>query len=418
MANYSYAPDSSAPVSTSLFTASSGSVQLKQSPLGVLTTESPSIAKATSQTCGWMTASGDPGITSWGSGTYTVTLAVTAGNSSLSVTKVEILRLDSTGTTLKGTIGSATFSTSLSAAGTKTFTVSGSAQSPLSTDILAVRFTVANSAAHASSSFSYQGGSGTASVLATPIAIVGGPTGSSGSTSVIIATSAAQHIRSTALATITPSTSGSDSPITIGPFGASGAASVPLQALGLNDIRAAQFAAAIATAKGGAKILSGARVDAVPVASGSDALLRVGPFVSNGSANAEPVVSAFGRVIIAASGLVMETASARGVGSISTAASAGISPVASGSSTQVTAGLTAMSGAFAMVILASGASLVCARGQAVLSPSALDGTFCSSHADTMNVPSLGYYHLFAPGDSSTTKDACYFCNAIMEIHAP
>lgn len=78
-------------------------------------------------------ASGQPGETSWPSGTVTVRINITTGNLNVSIEEVYVCQVDSTGEN-KATWGNLDTLGTICSAGVKTFNVGVSALSPLVTD--------------------------------------------------------------------------------------------------------------------------------------------------------------------------------------------------------------------------------------------------------------------------------------------
>ena len=158
--------------SNSVFTYVSGN------PAGLVMSSTPSgtsggvginVPASATITHGWLTTSGSVARTSWPSGNYTVHYTVTGPNTALTLTKVELLRVSSTGSSVLAVVGSQNVSQMLSS-GTYTYTVSGAAQpSTNSNDLLGVRFTITNGTGSSQKFYFDAGPSGTAS-LGTPFA--------------------------------------------------------------------------------------------------------------------------------------------------------------------------------------------------------------------------------------------------------
>ncbi len=117
---------------------------------------------------GWISPANVPNSISWPAQTYTVTLNVTQPNANLKITEITLYRVDANGG--PGTAGishvadKAGLSQSLGAAGTLTFTLSGTAQTASATDRFGVKFIVSYSGTTAQS-FSYSAGQNSGSGL-------------------------------------------------------------------------------------------------------------------------------------------------------------------------------------------------------------------------------------------------------------
>lgn len=158
--------DSKAPVSSAIFTASNTPGRLAdQVATGAQQTVSVGILSGVAKTFGWLTNSGDPGVTQWPAGTYRVVLNQTGNSIYTSFTKVEILQVDSTGTTVKSVVGTLALNQVTSNA-VHVWNVPGAATTVDPGDILAVRISVA---ASVSAAIDYQTGVGAGTYVLTPI---------------------------------------------------------------------------------------------------------------------------------------------------------------------------------------------------------------------------------------------------------
>jgi len=153
----SAAVDGSIAACTSL--AASSSIDNRQvSQSGTPGTSTPSVTQTDKfiiqRLIHWESTTGEPGLTNWSAGNWTIPLNVTALNTSLTWDSVYICRVNSSGVS-QGTVGSATgLGISLGTTGVNTATVSGSSQTASSTDRVYVVLGIANVGAN--NSFSYK----------------------------------------------------------------------------------------------------------------------------------------------------------------------------------------------------------------------------------------------------------------------
>jgi hypothetical protein len=178
---FSYAASTSAAPQTLFYTYhESGAISREMDPTASGTLSGQSLSYAGNETganFGWISATGQPGTTSWPAQTYTIDLNVTAANSNLRITEVKVYRVDASGgpnTSGLALVGDLKTSASLGKAGTLSFSVPGGAQSANATDRIAVKFYVANSSA-VSQSFAYQAGAGTLSNMSPAAATAPSP---------------------------------------------------------------------------------------------------------------------------------------------------------------------------------------------------------------------------------------------------
>ncbi len=144
------------------------SQEMDSTATGTLTNETLSYKGLFSGSFGWVSGSGQPGLTAWAAANYNITLNVTQPNAALQITDVRVYRVDanagpaSLGLALVGEL--AGLSQPLASNGKITFTVAGPTQAASLTDRLVVRFKVLNTSSKLQS-FSYDAGTGALSNL-------------------------------------------------------------------------------------------------------------------------------------------------------------------------------------------------------------------------------------------------------------
>jgi len=153
----------------SVFTVAAGNPSgliMSGSPSGISGGVGITVPAGATITHGWLTGSGVLAKTSWPSGTYTVHYTIAGGNTALTLSKVEVLRVNSTGSSVLSEVGYQNVSQALDAA-TYTYGISGAGQpSTATSDLLGVRFTVRNASTSPQKFYFQVGPSGTATVQA------------------------------------------------------------------------------------------------------------------------------------------------------------------------------------------------------------------------------------------------------------
>ena len=154
---------------SSVFTLAAGNpsgLMMSSSPSGISGGVGITVPAGATITHGWLTAAGVLSKTSWPSGTYTIHYAIDGANTALTLSKVEVLRVSSTGSSVLSVVGSQSASQVLKAA-TYTYSIPGAGQPSTATNnLLGVRFTVRNASTSPQKFYFQVGPSGTATVQA------------------------------------------------------------------------------------------------------------------------------------------------------------------------------------------------------------------------------------------------------------